>query len=80
MIMIMKDMMMEGDDDDHLNDLNLTAIFSSLLTGLCLVKASLISLFKAHHKFIIDTDPIIINIVYIVINIWPVRTQAKAPL
>ena len=68
-IMIMKDMMMEGDDDDHLNDLNLTAIFSSLLTGLCLVKASLISLFKVHHRFIIDTDPIIINIVYIVINI-----------
>ena len=69
MIMNMKDMMMEGDDDDYLNDLNLTAIFSSLLTGLCLVKASLISVVKAHHKFIIDTDPIIINIVSIVINI-----------
>ena len=54
--MIMMDMMMESDDDDdYLNDLNLTAIFSSLLAGLCLVRASLVTVVKIN--FISNIDP-----------------------
>ena len=36
----------DDDDADYLNDLHLTTIISSLLTWLCLVRTSLVSIFR----------------------------------